>query len=106
MPLGTPSHSMTHEDVGSNGVCGMFQGHRHLLAGTVSHSLTVFHTRTWARTGSLGRDRVLGPSVAMAPTQPTSSRAMAPVTTLACVPFAPRRWERVPSRTWAFPRMS
>src|SRR6266446_716086 len=33
--------------------------------------LTVFPTRTWSRKGSMGRDRVRGPSLAMAHTKPT-----------------------------------
>ena len=49
---------------------------------------------------------VTGSSLAMAHRKPTNSRAMATVTTLACVPFATSRRERVPSLTWAFQLIS
>lgn len=53
--------------------------------------------------GSYG---VTGPSLAMAPMHPVSSRAMATGTTVACFPRATRRRERVQSLPGAFPLMS
>ena len=50
-----------------------------------------FRTRTGSQKRSWGLYRVMGTSWAMAHTKPTSSRAMAPVTTLAGLPLAPRR---------------
>ena len=58
--------------------------------------------RQWAR----GQDRGSGPSWALAPTTPSRARAMAPGTTGAWCPGAPRRWERVHRRTGAGPRRS
>jgi hypothetical protein len=49
---------------------------------------------------------VTGTSLAMAHIKPTSSRAIATVTTLACVPFATSRRERLHSLTWAFQLIS
>jgi hypothetical protein len=64
------------------------------------------HTRKPSPTWSGGLARVRGPSRAMAQTPPPRSRALATVTPGACVPWAPRRWERVPSRPGACQRLS
>src|SRR5712691_10521563 len=55
------------------------------------HLRNGFRTRTGSQKRSLDLYRVMGTSLAMAHTKPTSSRAMAPVTTWACLPLATRR---------------
>src|SRR5437667_9098372 len=42
-----------------------------LFSCTLAYLLTVLHTRTWSRTWSVGRYRLLGTSLAMAHTKPT-----------------------------------
>src|SRR5712691_735362 len=54
------------------------------------HLRNGFRTRTGSQKRSWGLYRVMGTSLAMAHTKPTSSRAMATVTTLACLPLAAR----------------
>ena len=54
----------------------------------------------------LWTDAVTGSCLAMAHMHPASSRAMAPVTTVACWPCATSRRERLQSLTWAFQLLS
>src|SRR6266436_5082185 len=67
------------------------------LSCTLANLLSASFTREQSGHRSVGLYRVTGTSLAMAHTKPTSSRAMATVTTLACLPLATRRWERVHS---------
>src|SRR6266851_2229769 len=58
-----------------------------LFSCTLVHLRNGFRTRTGSQKWSMGLYRVMGTSLAMAHTKPTSSRAMATVTTLACLPL-------------------
>ena len=75
-----------------SGLWNVLQGNKPLLFCTLVHFLPVLHTKTWSQKSSVGRYRVIGTSLAIAHTKPTSSRAMATVTTLACLPLATKRW--------------
>jgi hypothetical protein len=77
-----------------------------LCSWTLTYLLTGSRARPWSPTGSGGHYRRGGTAWAMAHTKPTTSRAMAPVTTWACLPWATRRWSRVHRRTCAFQLMS
>jgi hypothetical protein len=63
-----------------------------LFSCTLANLLNWLRTREWSRKWSVGLYSVTGTSLAMAHTKPTSSRAMATVTTLVCFPLATRRW--------------
>ena len=76
----------------ARGLWHVLPGHTPLLFCPLGPFLPVFHTKTWSQQSSVGRYSVRGPSLAIAHTKPTSSRAMATVTTLACLPLATKRW--------------
>jgi hypothetical protein len=91
-PSGACLNLGTSIPVGSlNAAEGYTEPGLRLFSCTLVHLRNGFRTRTGSQKRSLGLYRVMGTSWAMAHTKPTSSRAMATVTTLACLPLATRR---------------
>jgi hypothetical protein len=63
-----------------------------LFSCTLAHLLKTLHTWKRSHTRSVELYRERGTSLAMAHMKPASSRAMATVTILTCLPLAARRW--------------
>ena len=92
-PSGACLNRGTSIPVGSlNAAEGYTKPGLRLFSCTLANLLNWLRTRQWSRKWSAGLYSVTGTSWAMAHTKPTSSRAMATVTTLACFPLATRRW--------------
>src|SRR6185295_11706589 len=92
-PSGACLNRGTSVPVGSlNAAEGYTKPGLRLLSCTLGNLRNVSRTKKPSHPWSVGLYCVIGTSLAMAHTKPTSSRAMATVTTFACLPLATRRW--------------